>query len=60
MEKILVKRIENNTRLIKLGKLLPKDSSIGKDLSRLKNINLGLYQDLLNNYIYIINKIKVI
>lgn len=50
MEEILIKKIENAIRAIKLRFLTPKDSNIGVLLNKLKQINPYMYEDLLNKY----------
>lgn len=49
-EEFFVNKIENGIRSIKRGTKLPKDSKVAYSLNRLKNINDGLYIDLLNDY----------
>jgi len=50
MEDLLIKKIENAIRSIKLGALDPKDAKVGYFLNKLKPLNPYMYQDLLNNY----------
>jgi hypothetical protein len=51
MEEILVKKIECGIRGIRLGTKNPDEVMVGKSLDRLKDINEGLHEDLLERYI---------
>jgi hypothetical protein len=58
MEEILIKKIESGIRSIKFGTQTPETASVGVWLNKLKDINKGMYDDLLNNYKAVINKMN--
>jgi hypothetical protein len=50
IEETYVKHIENGIRGIKLGTKKPEDTNVGKYLNKLKPINDGLYDELMERY----------
>ena len=58
IEETYVKHIENGIRGIKLGTKKPEDTKVGKYLTKLKPINDGLYDDLMERYSEVIRKYK--
>ncbi len=57
-EETYVKHIECGIRAIKLGTKKPEETSVGKFLNKLREVNDGLYDDLLERYINVIQKYK--
>ena len=55
MEDLYIKKIKGLTMQIKSGKLEAKDSKIGVYLNKLKPLNIGMYEELLNKYMVVIN-----
>jgi hypothetical protein len=51
IEELSIRKIESGIRCIKNGSMTPAEAKCGLYLNRLKGINLGMYQELLNNYI---------
>jgi len=49
-EDIYLKNIIDAMRAIRLGKKTPKESNIGRNLNKLKEVNIGLYEDYLEQY----------
>jgi hypothetical protein len=49
-EELYIKNIEQAFNDIKKGFKLPNETNIGKSLNRLKEINIGLYEDYLSDY----------
>ena len=49
-EELCIQNIERGIRLIQSGKKSPKEAGIGSSLNRLKDLNIGMYQDLLVKY----------
>ena len=56
MEDLLIKKIEAGIRAIRRGTATPETAKVGVFLNKLKSINPGMYQDLLNNYKAVIMK----
>jgi len=50
MEEIYIKKIEAGIRSIRFGLTKPADSKVGYFLNKLKPLNPGMYDELLNNY----------
>ena len=50
IEETYVKHIECGIRAIKLRTKKPEEANVGKYLNKLKELNDGLYDDLLTNY----------
>lgn len=50
MEEILIKNIENGIRAIRLGIKSPKEASLGSQFLKLKPLNLGMHDELMNDY----------
>jgi hypothetical protein len=49
-EELCVKTIEAGIRAIRLRTKSPKEAGVGFSLNRLKDLNLGLYEDYLAKY----------
>lgn len=49
-EEELIKKIEAGIRALRLGTKEPKDLGCGQALSKLKDINEGMYDECLTNY----------
>lgn len=49
-EDTLIKNIENAIRSIRLGTKTPAETNVGYNLNKLKEVNIGLYEDLLAKY----------
>ena len=49
-EELCVKNIEAGIRAIRLRTKSPKEAGVGFSLNRLKDLNLGLYEDYLVKY----------
>ena len=49
-EELCVKNIEAGIRAIRLRTKSPKEAGVGFSLNRLKDLNLGLYEDYLAKY----------
>ena len=49
-EEIYIRHIENGIRAIRMGTKEPKDTLAAVSLNKLKQINLGLYEDYLDKY----------
>lgn len=50
IEETYVKHIECGIRAIKLRTKKPEEANVGKYLNKLRELNDGLYDDLLTNY----------
>lgn len=53
-EDLLITRIENGTRAIRLGNKKPSEVNILPDLDRLKGVNEGMYFELLNKFMNVV------
>ena len=49
-EELCIQNIARGIRLIQSGKKSPKEAGVGSSLNRLKEMNLGMYEDLLAKY----------
>jgi hypothetical protein len=49
-EELFVKNIEAGIRAIRLRTKSPKESGVGYSLNKLKEVNVGLYEDYLAKY----------
>jgi hypothetical protein len=58
IEETYVKHIESGIRAIKLGTKRPDEANVGKYLNKLRNINDGLCDDLMERYQNVINNYK--
>jgi hypothetical protein len=58
MEEILIKKIKGGMTAIKTGQKTPKEASLGLAFNKLKEINLPMYEDLLEQYKEILKKQK--
>ncbi len=58
IEETYVKHIECGIRAIKLRTKKPEEANVGKYLNKLKELNDGLYDDLLTNYKKILAEYK--
>ena len=61
VEELYIKNIENGIRAIRLGTKKPSETLAPVSLNRLKQINIGMYEDCLAKYKRILghyNKIK--
>lgn len=50
MEDLYIKNINNGIRAIRLGTKSPQEANIGSQLNKLKPLNEGMYDELMNNY----------
>lgn len=50
IEALVVKKIENGIRGIKLGTKKPEDLNVYSSLNKLKSLNVGLYEELTTKY----------
>lgn len=50
IEETCVEKIERGIRLIRGGKISPKEAGLGVIFKRLKELNEGLYDDLIKQY----------
>lgn len=50
MEEIYIKVIQNGIRAIKLGSKTPQEANLSKSFTGLKPLNVGMYDELMNNY----------
>ena len=57
-EELYVRHIENGIRAIRMGNKSPKDANVGLHLNKLKLVNLGLYEDLLQKYSNVVKDYK--
>lgn len=49
-EEICIKNIENGIRALKLRTKTPSEANVGVNLNKLKGLNLGMYDELLDEY----------
>jgi hypothetical protein len=59
-EEIYVSRIENGIRAIRKGTKTPNEVNVHLWLNKLKNLNDGLYDDLLAKYVKVIKEYEKI
>ena len=57
-EETYVKHIECGIRAIKLGTKRPDEANVGKFLNKLREVNEGLYDDLMERYQNILDNYK--
>ena len=57
-EETYVKHIECGIRAIKLGTKRPDEANVGKFLNKLREVNEGLYDDLMERYQNIVENYK--
>jgi hypothetical protein len=57
-EETYVKHIECGIRAIKLGTKRPDEANVGKFLNKLRGVNEGLYDDLMERYQNILDNYK--
>lgn len=57
MEDTLIKRIKGGILAIKNGKT-PQEANVGPSLNRLKEINKPMYDELLNDYKFVVMNLK--
>jgi tRNA(Arg) A34 adenosine deaminase TadA len=50
MEDQLIRNIEAGIRGIRFGTKTPQSANVGNSLNRLKDINIGMYEDLIEKY----------
>lgn len=50
IEEICILNIEKGIRLIQSGKKSPKEARLGVMFKRLKELNVGMYDDLIKRY----------
>jgi hypothetical protein len=50
MEELCIENIEKGIRLIRSGKKSPKEAGLGVYFKRLKELNDGIYDDLIAEY----------
>ena len=58
IEETYVKHIESGIRAIKLGTKRPDEANVGKYLNKLRNINDGLCDDLMDKQQNVVNNYK--
>jgi hypothetical protein len=58
IEETYVKHIESGIRAIKLGTKRPDEANVGKYLNKLRNINDGLCDDLMERYQNVVDNYK--
>ena len=58
IEETYVKHIECGIRAIKLGTKRPDEANVGKFLNKLREVNEGLYDDLMERYQNIVENYK--
>jgi hypothetical protein len=58
IEQTYVKHIECGIRAIKLRTKTPYEANVGKYLNKLREVNDGLYDDLMDKYQNVIKKYK--
>jgi hypothetical protein len=56
MEELLIKKIKGGINAIKNGIKSPKDAGLGVHLNKLKTINQMMYEELMNDYKYSVQK----
>lgn len=56
MEELLIKKIKGGINAIKNGVKSPKEMGLGVHLNKLKTINQMMYEELLNDYKYAVQK----
>ncbi len=56
MEDLLIKKIKGGINAIKNGIKSPKDAGLGVYLNKLKTINQMMYEELMNDYKYSVQK----
>ena len=49
-EEIIIKNIENGIRAIRLRTKTPSETKVGVFLNKLKGLNVGMYEELLEKY----------
>ena len=49
-EELYIKHIENGIRSIENGTKTIKEANVGMSLNKLKEVNIGLYEDYLKKY----------
>jgi hypothetical protein len=49
-EELCIENIEKGIRLIRSGKKSPKEAGLGVYFKRLKELNVGMYEDLISEY----------
>jgi len=49
-EEIYIKNIENGIRALKLRTKTPSETQVGVFLNKLKGLNIGMYEELLEKY----------
>jgi hypothetical protein len=49
-EEIHIKNIENGIRALKLRTKTPSETQVGVFLNKLKGLNIGMYEELLEKY----------
>jgi hypothetical protein len=55
MEELCIENIEKGIRLIRSGKKSPKEAGLGVYFKRLKELNDGIYDDLIAEYKRVVN-----
>lgn len=56
IEEICIQKIEAGIRAIKNGTKTPQETECGKFFTKLKPLNEGMYDDLMNNYKAVVKK----
>ena len=49
-EELCIQRIESGIRAIRMGTKSPKEAGVGPSLNRLKEFNVGMFEDLMAKY----------
>jgi hypothetical protein len=59
IEESCINKIERGIRLIKSGKTSPKEAELGVVFKRLKELNEGIYEDLIKEYKLVIESYNI-
>jgi hypothetical protein len=59
MEELCIENIEKGIRLIRSGKKSPKDAGLGVYFKRLRDLNDGIYNDLIAEYKLVIESYNI-
>jgi hypothetical protein len=57
-EELYIKNVRNSIRAIKLGTKKPEDTGIGFNLNKLKTVNVGMFEELMNDYKAVLKEYK--
>lgn len=59
MESTYIKHIQNGIRFINNDTKSPQEAKIGESLNKLKELNLGMYEELMESYKGAVSKYKI-